>query len=133
VNDMAEEAGAGLRVPLERSLENARAILGEAKAWLPTLMVGPVPTVADMQPYVFPSGIAYHFRNDRAAELGAGYARLCAELDIPYLDLHAALSGAAGWERAQREIDGVHAAGGGYAMIGTLIEDWPAWRAWFRA
>lgn len=132
VNDMADD-GTGLRVPFDRSLENARAILSEANAWLPTLMLGPIPTVEDMQPYVFPSGIAYHFRNAQAAELSAAYADICAGLGIPYFDLHAALSGAPGWERAQREVDGVHAADGGYAMIASLLEDWEPWRAWFAA
>lgn len=131
LNDMAEEAGVGIRVPMERSLANARDILGPARDWLPTLMVGPIPTVDEMQPYVFPNGISYRFDNPRTAELSARYAELCAGLDIPYLGLHGALSENPQWDTEQRNCDGVHARGGGYAIIAGIVGDWPAWRAWF--
>lgn len=132
VNDMAEEAGAGIRVPIKQSVANARAILTEAAAWRPTLMLGPIPTIDDMQPYVFPNGIAYHFETARSGELSAAYGEICAELGIPYLDLFTALSGNPDWERHQRACDGVHAVGDGYGIIAGLLTGWPAWRSWFQ-
>jgi len=131
VNDMAEEAGAGIRVPLEKSLANARAILSAAVDWRPTLMLGPIPTIDDMQPYVLPNGIAYHFQSARAGELSARYAELCNELGIPYLDLFTALSGNDDWAQHQRDCDGVHAVGDGYAIIADALTGWESWRAWF--
>lgn len=130
-NDTAAEAGAGVRVPLDASVANARAMLEPARGWLPTLMLGPIPTIDDMQPYIFPNGVAYHFSNERTAALSDAYGRMCAELDVPYLDLFAALSGDPAWERHQRACDGVHATGDGYAVISDLLTAWPAWRAWF--
>lgn len=131
VNDMAEEAGAGIRVPMEKSLANARGILGSAAEWRPTLMLGPIPTIDDMQPYVFPNGIAYHFESARAGELSARYGELCAELGIPYLDLFRVLSANESWAHHQRACDGVHAVGDGYAIIAQTLTRWDAWRAWF--
>jgi lysophospholipase L1-like esterase len=130
-NDAAAEAGAGARVPHAASVANARAILAPARDWLPALMLGPIPTVDAMQPYVFPNGVAYHFSNDRTAALSAAYGELCGELGIPYLDLFAALRADAAWARAQRACDGVHATGDGYALVADRLTRWPAWRAWF--
>ena len=130
VNDAAEEMGVGVRVPEERSVANAREILTAARDWLPTLMLGPIPTVDDMQPYVFPNGIAYHFESARTASLSAAYANLCAEIGVPYLDLFSALSDNPAWEQHQRDCDGVHAVGDGYALIARALEDWSAWRGW---
>ena len=131
VNDTAEERGVGIRVPEDRSVANARDILSAARDWLPALMLGPIPTVDDMQPYVFPNGIAYHFDRSRTAALNARYAELCAELGIPYLDLFAALSENEAWDRHQRNCDGVHAVGDGYAIIAALLGEWEPWRNWY--
>ena len=130
-NDTAAEAGAGPRVAHEASLANARAMLGTARGWLPTLMLGPVPTVDAMQPYVFPNGVAYSFDNQRTAALSADLSGLCAELDVPYLDLVAALGTDPAWARSQEACDGVHATGDGYALLADCVTRWPAWRRWF--
>jgi len=131
VNDTAEERGAGIRVPLKQTLANTHAIIDEARRWLPTLMVGPIPLIEDMQPYIFPNGIAYHYVNARVAELNSGIAGICAELEVPYLDIFAALAADVAWEQSQRDCDGVHATGDGYQIIADMVADWPAWRAWF--
>lgn len=131
LNDTAEEVGASIRVPLAQTLANARAILDEARAWLPTLMIGPVPVIEDMQPYVFPNGIAYSYANARVAELNEQLAALCAERDVPYLDIFGPLVADPTWQRSQRGCDGVHATGEGYQVIAERVAEWPAWRAWF--
>ena len=131
LNDTAEESGVGIRVPLEASLANARAIVDEARAWLPTLVVGPVPIIDDMQPYVFPNGIAYHYANARVAELNAQTARLCADRDVPYLNLFDARGANPAWAQSQRDRDGVHATSDGYQLIADMIGGWQPWRGWF--
>ena len=131
LNDMAEEGDSGIRVSPERSVENARAILGAARGWLPTLMVGPIPTIDDMQPYTYPNGQTFNFVSARGATLSEAYSDVCAELGIPFLNLHSQLSGNGGWQAHQRAIDGVHVSGDGYALIADLLTEWPAWRAWF--
>jgi lysophospholipase L1-like esterase len=131
LNDTAEETGVGIRVPLHQSLVNARAIIDEARGWLPSLMIGPIPIIEDLQPYVFPNGIAYHYTNERVAELNASTASLCSELDVPFLDIFDSLTAEPAWEQSQRDCDGVHATGDGYQLIADRIADWPAWRTWF--
>ncbi len=131
LNDTAEESGVGIRVPLDASLANASAIIGEARSWLPTLMVGPIPIIEDMQPYVFPNGIAYHYANERIDELNTALSNLCAETDVPYLNIFEAFRADPAWNKSQRDCDGVHATGDGYQLIADKIADWPAWRDWF--
>ena len=131
LNDTAEESGVGIRVPLAASLTNARAIIDQARRWLPTLMVGPIPVIEAMQPYVFPNGIAYHYTNDRVGELNDKLGRLCAEREVPYLSIFDTLVADAAWNRSQRDCDGVHATGDGYQLIADMVAAWPAWRAWF--
>ena len=76
INGPPIPAAPQVRVPLKKPLVNARAIIGEARGWLPTLIIGPIPIIEDMQPYVFPNGIAYHYTNERVAELNASTASL---------------------------------------------------------
>lgn len=130
-NDAAEQHGDGVRVPLEESVAQTRAMLATAAGRLPTLMIGPVPTIDAMQPYIFPDGSAFSFDNERTSALSTAYASLCAELDLPYLDLVAALGAEPRWSASQRACDGVHATSDGYGIIAGLVEAWPAWRRWF--
>ena len=130
LNDTAEESGAGIRVPLEKSLANAHAIIDEARNWLPTLMIGPIPLVDDMQPYIFPNGIAYHYVSSRVGKTNEAYADLCFELGVPYLNVYTPLSANATWKQSQRDCDGVHATGDGYRLIADMVAEWPAWREW---
>lgn len=133
VNDMADQEGLGLRVPQEESLANARAILEEAKDWLPTLWIGPAPAEMSMQPLRIADAVVFDFRNDRTADLNRAYAELAAELEIPYLDLFTPLSAADRWAAALTAGDGVHPVSDGYALMTELISDWSAWRGWMAA
>ncbi|MCW8969851.1 MAG: GDSL-type esterase/lipase family protein [Rhodospirillales bacterium] len=131
VNDMAIEEGKGQRVSREDSLSNARAVISEAKKWKPVLWLGPPPVVGDLQPLNVPGVATYYFDNARNADLSRAYASLAAELGVPYLEIFEPLSADGRWEKAQRGSDGIHAEGGGYALISDLIGSWDAWRAWF--
>jgi len=77
-------------------------VLNEARAWLPTLIIGPVPTADDMQPYVLPNGTQYHLHRDNTANQNAHCAALCAEIDVPYLDLFSLFAEDEAWDREQR-------------------------------
>ena len=120
LNDTAEEGNVGIRVPIEQTVYNLKNILTEASKWLPTLVISPVPIISDMQPYIFPNGIAYHYSNDRIAEL-----------NISYLNVFDYLSNSTLWADSQRECDGVHATGNGYKILSDQVSNWPAWRKWF--
>ena len=81
-------------------------------------MIGPIPVIEDLQPYVFPNGIAYHYTNERVGELNAKLGDLCAAAWMfRYLNIFDELVADADWNRSQRDCDGVHATGEGYQMI----------------
>jgi len=114
--DMVLE-GAGTLVPLEESLQNARAILQKARESCPTLFVGP-PIMADP---------AFTIRIE---ELSAAYAELCAELEVPYLPIAPELKDAELYLDDLVQGDGIHPGRAGYGHIFRLVEGWQAWRQW---
>ena len=130
LNDTAEVSGAGLRVPHARSTANARAIIGQAKAWLPTLWVGPPAANEPMSPMTPTPGLTVSFAQGRIDALNAAYAAAAEELGVPYLDVSTPLRGDRRYVASQSAGDGLHPSSDGYAMIAALVEAWPAWRAW---
>lgn len=118
VNDTTPEGGRP-RVPLLASLANARAMLGEAAGQYPTLMVGPPPVAAPEL-------------NLPIARLSAGFAVVCAEIGVPYLDIHTPLSSSPVWMGEVALGDGSHPGAGGYALLAGEVQRWAAWRAWLR-
>ncbi len=132
VNDMAVERGKGLRVPLERSIAVAQSMLTTAKAWLPTLWIGPAPVAADGSVIAPSPDIAYEFMNERVSRLNDAYAKLAGRVGVPYLDLYAALDATPAWQPALAAGDGVHPTAEGYLLIAEIIRAWPGWRAWWR-
>lgn len=130
LNDSAEVAGAGLRVPHAQSVANARAVIAEAKAWLPVLWLGPPPANAAMSPMTPSPGLTVSFAQDRIDALNASYAALAAELGVSYLDLSTPLRDDPRYLASQRAGDGLHPSADGYRMLADLVLAWPAWRAW---
>ncbi|GHO89248.1 GDSL-type esterase/lipase family protein [Dictyobacter formicarum] len=117
VNDTVYEDGQP-RVALQESLRHAREILQLARTLRPTLMVGPPPMPDDEQ-------------NQRIAWLSHQFALLCHELTIPYLDVFAPLLQVKDWNAEALANDGAHPRAGGYSALARLVQDWPAWQAWF--
>ncbi len=130
INDSVDDAGKGPRVPLARSLANARAILSEAKAWLPTAWIGPTPVDEAKMPMRPRPSVDYTFRNAHIAESSRAFARLAAELGVPYLDCFTPFATDARFLADLAAGDGVHPLRAGYAQMTDVIERWPAWRAW---
>jgi len=118
-NDCAPDAGGGVRVPAGRCLVNAEAILAEASAWRPTLMVGPAPIGDDSA------------ADARIAALSAALETLCGRLGVPFLAVFATLAADPAWTAEAAAGDGTHPNSGGYARLAQLVGDWDAWRAWF--
>lgn len=129
-NDMAMLDGS-IRVPVDKSVETARAMIAEANAWKPVLWVGPTPVIDEDQPFRSGPGIEYHFSSPRVAELSDWYADVAADLGVPYLDLFTPLSASADWPESFAHGDGVHPRDPGYALIAERITGWSAWRALF--
>ena len=115
-NDMVIWDGQ-VRVPVQESLEHARAILAGASARHPTLMISP-PAMPDRSLSL------------RLARLVEALEQVCAELDVPFLNVLKPLSNNDTWLREAALGDGAHPAAGGYAAYAELVQAWPAWRAW---
>lgn len=130
VNDSAFENGTQLRVPPDQSFAHARTLIGEAKAWKPTLWVGPAPVRKSGQRVNPAQGVTYDFQNERIQALDEGYRKLAAELGVPYLPVFDRLIDDEGWQTALAAGDGVHPAGVGYATVARLVLQWEAWKAW---
>lgn len=114
--DMVLEQGNTL-VPLETSLENARAVLEKAAKHYPTLFVGP-PVMADP---------AFTIRIE---ELSEAYELLCRELDVPFLPLIPELKDAELYLDDLVQGDGIHPGRAGYGHIFRVVESWQAWQSW---
>ena len=117
VNDCVSEEPGQTRVPAARSLANARHILGAARAWLPTLMIGPPPTG---EPEL----------NGRVTTLSDGLRAVCDDLGVPFLSPWERLIADGVWVREAVAGDGAHPNRLGYAVLADLIMEWPPWRAW---
>lgn len=113
----AEEGPGATRLPLSRSLELTEAILAEARAWRPVLMIGPPPLGE-------PEG------DRHVGALSAALAGLCARLEVPCLEVFPALSAVAAWRKEAASGDGAHPNAGGYGALAALVAAWPAWQAW---
>ena len=131
INDTAQEPDGALRVTPDKSVAVAREILSQAKAWKPTLMIGPTPLLRESVALsVQPTG-PREMRDDRIAATSQAYGALCAALGVPYLDLFAALPADRRFRAAMAQGDGVHPTAQGYIAMAELIGRWTAWRAWF--
>lgn len=130
-NDTAEEAGK-TRVAFDRSLENARAIVAEARAWKPILWIGPPPVDESQQPFqALPTSPERYFHNARVAALSDAFAAIAREEGVPYLDMFSPLAGETAWAAGFKKGDGVHPTEIGYAEMADRIAGWESWRAWF--
>lgn len=130
VNDTAVEQTGQVRVSPEQSVANARAMLTEARAWKPTLWVGPAPVRKSGQRVSPAAGVTYDFQNARIEALDRAYQALAAEIGVPYLPMFPRLIDNDAWHAAVAAGDGVHTAGVGYAMIARTVAEWPGWKAW---
>lgn len=118
VNDTTLENGK-TRIEFSNSTENICNILNTAKQMFPVLMVGPPPTV-DVE------------QNFRIARLSNSFAKVCFELDLPYLDIFTPLQSSNIWMREAVENDGYHPSSAGYAELAQLIQNWISWLSWFK-
>jgi lysophospholipase L1-like esterase len=131
INDTAREADGRLRVEPGPSIASARRILAEAKAWKPTLMIGPTQILRESLTLSLNPGLPREVQDARIAAASSALAALCAELGVPYLDLFAPLSADPRFAKSIAEGDGIHPTAPDYAVMADLIGRWPAWRKWF--
>jgi lysophospholipase L1-like esterase len=131
VNDAVEENGTR-RVEPEETAQTARAILAEAAAWQPTLMIGPTPIDESKMPFTA-AGVTRDLRNARVATMSRILEGIATEAGVPYFDAFTWLNEAPAWRRAMAAGDGAHPSAEGYAFLAASIGMWPHWRRWFDA
>ena len=126
-NDAAVAIGQGIRVELEQSITNATQILTQAKAWLPCLMIGPIPVIDEKQPFHSGAGV-FEFNTARIEAYNAAYQTLADKLAIPYLDIFHPLKANPTWMASQTSNDGVHPKQDGYQELANLVRSWHAFQ-----
>jgi lysophospholipase L1-like esterase len=120
VNDCVSEEPGHVRVPEAASVDTARSILGKAKTWRPSLVIGPPPSGdTDL--------------NERVKRLSDRFDALCGDLSIPFLSPWDRLMASETWLLEVEMGDGAHPNGGGYAVLADFIMAWPPWRSWINA
>ncbi|RKT18655.1 lysophospholipase L1-like esterase [Streptomyces sp. 1114.5] len=119
-NDAVEEAGSP-RVAHRETVANLAALLdGARRRGLGVLVVGPPPVLA---------GGAAHLA--RLRRLTPELARVCAEFEVPFVDVTEALAADPAWVAEAGAGDGAHPGAGGYGRLAQLVLD-GGFRAWIR-
>jgi acyl-CoA thioesterase-1 len=129
-NDMAMDGGE-LRNTPEDAVASARRMINEAKEWLPTLWIGPMPVNDDDMPFSSAPGRERYLSSSRNVQLSDMFEDAAADLGVPYLDLFTPLMANSDWPQFYIKGDGVHPTRDGYATIAEHVIGWDAWRAWF--
>ena len=117
-----------LRTPRKGLLRTFQTLVEELRDLAPLLVIGPPPIDEAQMPYQMANGLRFDFRND---DLEAGtllYRDICRELDVPFFNLHKALSDSPTYRRALSEGDGLHPTGMGYQTCADIIEAWSGWQ-----
>jgi lysophospholipase L1-like esterase len=110
VNDTVIENGQR-RVSLQKSVENARAILFNASKKYDVIMIG-MPPINDDE------------HNERIKKLDRKYYELCNELNIPYLSIFNKLVHDQIWKEEVSLNDGAHPRDKGYEILANFIGSW---------
>lgn len=129
-NDMAMDNGE-LRNSPEEAVASARRMISEAKDWLPTLWVGPMPVNDDDMPFSSAPGRERFLSSSRNVQLSDMFQELANELGVPYLDIFTPTASDPNWAQHYIPGDGVHPRGSGYAAVAEHFIGWDAWRKWF--
>lgn len=127
LNDSADQDGVR-RVPLERSVETARALLGESKSRWSTLWIGPSPIDESRQPVTGATGQRFDLRNERVREYNEAYRELAIDLAVPYLDLFTPLIEDDAFMASMKSGDAVHPTRKGYEIIAERVTAWAGWQ-----
>jgi len=99
------------------TLGHAEAILTEAGARWPVLMVGPAPLADDEA-------------RGRVAALDTAFVALCGRLGVPFVSVFGGLLSTPTWLDEARAGDGAHPAAAGYLRLAKIILASKAWRDW---
>ena len=129
MNDLARIGTSTLRTPQRRTLEDFTKLVKELATLSRLLVVGPFPVVKSKMPFHSAvSGMKFNFRNQDIEEAAKNYGEICAERQVPYLNLYTALSDNQSYTAGLQENDGLHSNGGGYQAVAEAVVSWHAWQ-----
>ena len=107
------------RVSQQDSITNLRDILSIAKDLYPVLVIS-APPVDDIE------------QNQKLVDLSKEFAKVCHELNIPYLDVVPELLKSNIWMDEVRKYDGAHPREAGYQEFAQIVQNWQGWLNWFK-
>ncbi len=117
-NDTTIENGK-TRISLQDSITNLRDILSIAKDLYPVLVVSP-PPIEDKQ------------QNQRMDDLSKEFAKVCNELNVPYLNIFPELIRSDTWMDEVKKYDGAHPRAAGYQAFADIVQNWEGWLNWLK-
>ncbi len=113
-NDIAQE------IPTKKIIENYLAIVENVRASSPITKI----YIQSILPVAIPPGFIFPYNNKGVLEVNQELRKICAELDIPYLDLHPHFADETGKLRSDLTNDNLHLLGPGYLLWKDLIQDY---------
>lgn len=131
INDIANVTGSGRQTAEDATVEEAEAFVKEVTDAYPTLWVGLPPANEACSPMHPSEGLEVSFFQKDAAALNARFKTLAETLGVPYFDLQTPLLANRDYMASLTRGDRMHCDGTGYAMMANLVDNWPAWNAWF--
>jgi acyl-CoA thioesterase-1 len=131
IDDCVLENGSRPRVSLERTVANTREILSEAKAWLPSIFVGPARVDDSRLPPQLNPSKEVRVLNSQIHKSSLALSEVAAEVGVPCLGLYPLLAESPQWQSIMKQGDSVHPRGAGYELIADLVQQWPAWKDLF--
>ena len=133
-NDFALIESGIPRTPRHRAMKNFEALITELAEIAPLLVFGPTPVDESKLPFFSTvSNMNFDFKNEDLANGSMEYAEICQGLNIPYINMHQALSGNDDFMVGLAENDGLHSTGKGYQAMAKIVQSSPHWQGLIQA
>jgi len=108
-----------IRVSQQDSVTNLKDILSIAKDLYPVLVISAAP-IDDKE------------HNQRLVDLSKEFAKVCQELNVPYLNVVSDLIKSDIWMNEVKNYDGAHPRARGYQVFADIVRNWQGWLNWFK-
>ncbi|WP_120495253.1 GDSL-type esterase/lipase family protein [Kiloniella sp. EL199] len=122
------------RTPRHRAMKNFEALMSELSEIAPLLVFGPTPVDESKLPFFSTvSNMNFDFKNEELASGSAEYSAICQDLNIPYINMHQALSESDDFMAGLAENDGLHSTGKGYQAMAEIVQSSSHWQGLLHA
>ncbi|WP_299380457.1 GDSL-type esterase/lipase family protein [uncultured Kiloniella sp.] len=122
------------RTPRRRAMNNFKALMTELSEIAPLLVFGPTPVDESKLPFFSTvSNMHFDFKNEELASGSAEYGAICQDMNIPFINMHEALSTSDDFMAGLAENDGLHSTGKGYQAMAEIVQSSPHWQGLLQA